>query len=102
MTLVKRQVVLGKPIPTEDVLRLSQTLGGRIALARHAKGLSQWDLGKEVHRHQSVISLWERGHVDPTDDELNRLVKALRCTKSYLLTAPVIIGAASTEDDEAA
>ena len=91
---VKRQVILGKPIPVEQVIALSKTLGGRIAIARHAAGMSQWDLCAKVHVSQPLISLWERNRVAPDDAAVRLIAKATGCTVSYLTTAPVVRKAA--------
>lgn len=88
---MKRQVILGKPIPNDRLLNLLKTPGGRIAVARHALGLSQWDLAEKVHRSQALISLWERGRVTPDAEDLRLLAKALRCTQSYITTDPVVL-----------
>ena len=84
----KRRVVIQKPLPEGETIRLLATLGGRIALARHRRSMTQHDLAREIKRSQPLISLWERGHKEPGAEEIKALAKALRCTQSYLVNTP--------------
>jgi len=49
------------------------TLGDKIKLERTKQGLSQDDLADRLSIHRSIVSRWETGKAEPTEDQLAKL-----------------------------
>jgi len=48
-----------------------------LAIARKRNLMTQWDLSKKIEVSQTKVSLFERGHIIPTDEEKDRIAQAL-------------------------
>ena len=42
---------------------------------RLERGLTQWDVGKELGVDRSMISFWEYGHRQPSQEQLRKLAE---------------------------
>lgn len=85
-----RQVVLSQDLTVNQQMQLLRTLGGRIALKRHEHRITQQSLAGTLHVSQTLVSQWERNVVKPTRDTIDDLAEALRTTRAYLLTDPIV------------
>lgn len=78
-----------------------------MALARHARGLTQTDLAAELHVSQPAVSQWEKGLRQPDNEALHKLAAALRVLPAMLtvdnaeLTSPMFRAASirSSKDE---
>lgn len=61
-------------------------LGKRIAALRHASGLSQSELGKQLGVSSSAVGMYEQGRREPSVDTLVRIARLFGVTTDYLLT----------------
>ncbi len=61
------------------------TLGEHIILLRKKKGLSQADLGKEIHTSGDIIGRYERDEVKPSIEVANKIADALKVSLDYLV-----------------
>lgn len=50
----------------------------KLKVIRAEKLETQWSLSKETGIHQSKLSLIEKGHVVPTDEEKSKIADALK------------------------
>ena len=57
----------------------------RLAEARDARGITQSDLGKSLHKSGSTISNWERGEQAPEPNSLDQLARTLHVSQPYFL-----------------
>ena len=57
--------------------QLSRQIGANLKAARHAKDLSQSELGHLIGRDGFQVSRWERGKHRPSDAALMALAEAL-------------------------
>jgi len=62
------------------------SLGERIAYLRKVKGLKQKEFAKELGVHPAHLSRWERGHMTPSSDALNRIASGLEITVDELIS----------------
>jgi transcriptional regulator with XRE-family HTH domain len=69
---------------TEDKKFLETVVGPRLRAARHARGLSQAQLGHRVGVVASRISHWESGDEGPSQRRLAQLATALETSVDYL------------------
>lgn len=56
----------------------------RIKLLRLSAGRSQWEVARAAHMSQGRYSMVERGLIDPTEEERNRLAQTLDAPASTL------------------
>ncbi len=56
----------------------------RIKLLRMSAGRSQWDVAQSVHMSQGRYSMIERGLIEPTEEERERLARVLIAPASTL------------------
>ena len=57
----------------------------KLKLLRMSWGLSQWELSHRSDMSQGRYSMIERGLIEPTDEELQRLAQILQAPASTLL-----------------
>lgn len=79
------------PVPEEDTMDLN-TMGGRIAAARKAKGLTQQQLADQLGVTNKAVSKWETNDGCPDIKTIPALCQALELSADELLTgapAPV-------------
>lgn len=62
-----------------------ETKGQRIKRIRKLRGLTQPELAKKVNVSPQVISNWEREYTSISDDDLERLSKALNVSTDYII-----------------
>jgi transcriptional regulator with XRE-family HTH domain len=70
-----------------------------IRTLRVLKKLSQWELAQSAGIIQTKISLFERGHLKPSFDELKRIAEALSVDVRKLIV-PISIEVRERERDE--
>ena len=61
----------------------------RIKLLRLARGLSQWEFGRTARISQGRYSMIERGLIEPTPEERDRLAQILGAMRSTLFRPAV-------------
>lgn len=52
-------------------------LGERITELRKSKGMSQGELAERLHVHQSMVTRWEKGRIQPKAQTLEKIAQAL-------------------------
>lgn len=60
-------------------------IGTRIRAMREARGLTQTEVAKALHVHQTAVSQWEYGRTRPDIDLLNKLASLYNVTTDELL-----------------
>lgn len=68
------------------MLMVLETVGSRIAKARHAATKTQAALAKDLEVDVGTVSRWERGALSPSVDALVSIAKACKTTLDWLAT----------------
>ena len=63
---------------------IARTVGENLILARRAKGLTQMQLAKELHKYQSDYSQYETGKIELDYEKIVYLCKRLDITPNDL------------------
>lgn len=67
----------------------TRAFGARLAMARHAAGLTQTELGVKLGRTRSTITNLEAGRCSTTLEQVNVMCRVLDVTAEWLMTGMV-------------
>lgn len=79
-------------MPAATVSESAPAIGSWLRAWRKAAGLRQEDLAAEIDVRQASISRWEKGIIQPTVDDLNKLYELFRKKGLSVVPPPVVRG----------
>lgn len=78
-----------RPIPIAKITLVSYSVrmnpGLRIRLARIARGLTQEELGRCIHRTKTTVHHWETEKTKPTIETLKKVAQHLSVKENWLI-----------------
>ncbi len=84
-TADKIQAALGARYPGIDVGDVPESIGPRIKKARIARDLKPAELARKAGVARAKLADWESGDIEPSDEELAKILEVLKMTHGDLL-----------------